>query len=508
MKKLTVLLIAFFLMGVLPVHAATWYVDNAARGTNNGTSWANAWISFSNIIWGTTGVKAGDKIYISGGSSSKTYNEGLTVRASGSDGYPITITIGRDIGHNGQVVITNSSGAGITISSRSYINIIGSYDYEQRMRITGCYNQGVIIGGAAHHNILKYLEVDNNGHSGGVNQDGISTSYSAMTDYPLLEVAYCKVHNNWQDQMHIVGHRGPEVYGRVLIHHNEIYELQDDGIESGIRGMDIYDNVMHTLTGGKGTGHPDGIVTMAGYARVTGNVVYDLQHYGSTYTNAYIYPNIYSGTATSECCIRVLNNIVFQNLAGRRGDYGRGIEFSCQGYITSVSDLIIANNTVVGMPAWGINLFPNNATISGVQVLNNVVHNCYKMGGGQALNIGKGSFTVGSYNSGADMVIDYNNVSPGTQGTTTVGFKGTIYRYAAWKSLSNAQANVSGNNDPLLDTNFKPTANSCTNRKGVNLSTYFTRDKNGSLRPAAWTMGAYEYFSGTKLPVKSATGSY
>jgi hypothetical protein len=28
-----------------------WYVNNTASGSNNGTSWTNAWKSFSNINW-------------------------------------------------------------------------------------------------------------------------------------------------------------------------------------------------------------------------------------------------------------------------------------------------------------------------------------------------------------------------------------------------------------------------------------------------------------------------
>ena len=48
-------------------YAASYYVDKAANGANNGTSWSNAWESFADIYWG--GVKSGDTIYISGGTS-------------------------------------------------------------------------------------------------------------------------------------------------------------------------------------------------------------------------------------------------------------------------------------------------------------------------------------------------------------------------------------------------------------------------------------------------------
>src|SRR5688572_21692632 len=48
-----VLVILF--LGTLPaLQAANWYVDNAARGANNGTSWANAWTDMTKVIWGAS----------------------------------------------------------------------------------------------------------------------------------------------------------------------------------------------------------------------------------------------------------------------------------------------------------------------------------------------------------------------------------------------------------------------------------------------------------------------
>jgi len=64
--------------GVGGLQAAVWYVDKAATGANNGRSWTDAWTNFSSVVWGSAGVKAGDTLYISGGSSSKVYPENLS----------------------------------------------------------------------------------------------------------------------------------------------------------------------------------------------------------------------------------------------------------------------------------------------------------------------------------------------------------------------------------------------------------------------------------------------
>src|SRR5689334_738306 len=80
-----------------------YYVDNAASGSGHGTSWSDAWTSFSAINW--SAIRPGDTIYVSGGASSQTYNETLTVGASGSASADVTITKGTDPGHNGKVVI-------------------------------------------------------------------------------------------------------------------------------------------------------------------------------------------------------------------------------------------------------------------------------------------------------------------------------------------------------------------------------------------------------------------
>jgi hypothetical protein len=121
-------------------YAAIYYVDNAANGANNGTSWTNAWESFDDISWGSIG--SGDTIYISGGSTSKTYTDSLDL-PSGKDN--VTITKGVDAGHNGEVIL---DGGGITINGRGsvssgiYISYITFQDCNR-----GIYGTGENSGG-------------------------------------------------------------------------------------------------------------------------------------------------------------------------------------------------------------------------------------------------------------------------------------------------------------------------------------------------------------------------
>ncbi|MFC1727436.1 choice-of-anchor Q domain-containing protein [Patescibacteria group bacterium] len=175
MNKIKYFYIFFFLFAVsflaLPVkaQAANWYLDNAASGSNSGTSWVNAWESFSVIAWGS--VEPGDTIYISGGSSSKTYFETLTVGTSGTNSNFITITVGANSpypsGHSGTVIIDGerTRSSGIMINGQSYIQVNGQSGSEHKLLVQNC--TGSSAGGAsvtardAHYVYFDYIKVDN-----------------------------------------------------------------------------------------------------------------------------------------------------------------------------------------------------------------------------------------------------------------------------------------------------------------------------------------------------------
>ena len=103
-----------------PTGTRQWYVDNNLISNGDGMTWATAWNALANIGW--DGIAPGDTIYISGGASGQTYNETLTIGASGTPNAPITITVGIDAGHAGTVTIDAQG-------MRSQCIVVGSHNY-------------------------------------------------------------------------------------------------------------------------------------------------------------------------------------------------------------------------------------------------------------------------------------------------------------------------------------------------------------------------------------------
>lgn len=474
---------------------ADWYVDSTASGSNDGTSWADAWESFADISWGS--ISPGDTLYISGGSTSKIYAEKLTVGASGSDGNPITISIGQDEGHNGTAILMPATDSGLWLGGKSYVTITGNYGGLKHIQITGCDTTGMELYGAMHHIILEYLEIFENGDAN--NENGI-TMQADNYNGRILELRYCSLHDNYQDEIFITGPTDQgSMYGRILIHHNLIYNLNDDGLEAICGGIDFYNNVVYGRGSSGAGGHPDGVQIQKGYTRVFNNIFHSFSD-----ANSYIFIDLYNGEDPLDAAhIRVYNNLIYQNVITGDFDPLRGIAFKLESTITSVDDVIIANNTVVNTPAWGMTLTFNNldaAHMTGIKVLNNVLYNCFTTTGGQIVIFGTGTYTMGSYGDGVSVEFDFNAVHAGPNGTTQVGHQDdSIYSYDDWVALSGCQDDdvVA---DPDLSPGYRPNKESPLINVGVDLSGEFTEDLDGKTR-AAFDLGVYEYVTGGYLRV-------
>ncbi len=120
-EMLLVIMLIFTSFSLSQNQPKAWYVYKYATGLNNGTSWQNAWTSFSAINWNA--MQDWDTLYISGGIDSIVYNESISVGRS-----RVTITKGKTAGHNGKVIIQATSvgsGVAFTIQNKSYVTIDG-----------------------------------------------------------------------------------------------------------------------------------------------------------------------------------------------------------------------------------------------------------------------------------------------------------------------------------------------------------------------------------------------
>ena len=498
------------------VSAASWYCDKDAAGTNTGTSWTNAWHALAHVVFSTTpggGVYPGDTLFISGGTDSSVYAEGLTVqygyddpRVTGTESNRVTIKVGKESGHNGNVVISNASGNGIYVTSEDFVTIDGAYNGTTHLIIHDCVGDGVNITGSKR-SIVKYCEIYRCGDATGEN--GILIDVTTDPD-TMVEIAYCSIHDNYQDGIHISSSRVLG-YDRFIVHHNDIYNLNDDGIELG-GSINFFNNTIHgvALTGTT-SGHPDGIQTSGGYTRVYNNYFYNFFNYDNGF-NAAMEISFFNVTHAPERYFEIYNNVCVQDQAGDSLYAGnvattmRGLEFTrstlTSSIADSITDVLIANNTFIGWPITGMSFAlyereGRHCVARRIKILNNVVYNCFKNPGNTiAFSIGTDltyTSTYGSYGSGADVEIDYNIINEGPSGGKAVEVSDVTYNTnELWKAAYDVQNNVTGNPDPVINDTGMVLSGSPLINAGADLSEYFTTDRLGRVR-SNWTIGAYEY---------------
>ncbi|MCK7528666.1 MAG: hypothetical protein MZV64_69475 [Ignavibacteriales bacterium] len=150
----------FFFQCSTRTYPSNYYVDgDLTTGSNDGTTWANAWQSLSAINWSS--IDPGDVIYISGGTDSTFYYEQLNIGATGSPDNLITIRAGLDVGHNGRVIIDAEGTRNHAVlvyggNSQGYLRIV---KLEGR-RSTGQGTFGILSGDAGTSQNINVVYID------------------------------------------------------------------------------------------------------------------------------------------------------------------------------------------------------------------------------------------------------------------------------------------------------------------------------------------------------------
>lgn len=163
MKRQTFILFLMCLT-TMPSWSTTRFVNKSATGSNNGSSWTNAWTELSSINW--TGLSGGDTICIAGGTYTTTLTLGgngtsasqlLVKRALTADATCGSSSSGWNNSFDAQVKLTGV----INLGSASYVTLDGGVanGISVVMQNPTTEYDGIAVNGPTNGLVLRYIEV-------------------------------------------------------------------------------------------------------------------------------------------------------------------------------------------------------------------------------------------------------------------------------------------------------------------------------------------------------------
>jgi hypothetical protein len=278
--------------------AASHYVDNEASGSHNGSSWFNAWKSFSDIDWSV--IKPGDTIFISGGSGSRTYTSGLIVGNSGRPGAPIMITKGRDAGHNGEVII----------DGKGSVPVLVGFDNKQHVTVSALRLKDTVVS-----NTGRAVEIK---ASRNIVVDGLDIHIQGRAGIFIQESRDCILKDNRMETVNYV-------------------DQQTDGIYSQNNRNNIYEGNHIVIHNGEPNGHNDCIQSFKDHSLIIRN------NYGEQTSSKQVNAQGIFCTTLSGA-FEIYNNVIYMP---NSHNSGIATKISPSGYRVR-----IFSNTVIG-GKWG-----------------------------------------------------------------------------------------------------------------------------------------------------------
>ena len=425
---------SFLLLGALcgPAVATTYYLDGSVSSSGSGQSWATAWKSFSNI----NGLKPGDIVLISGGTTGQTYNTGEFDSASGTNGNPITYKAATDAGHGGAITISSSSGNQFIYANPSsnigqWIVFDGNVGGISNITIQGwntaVYGDGTVGMTFRYVKIKGTLRFGDPAHA--IELDHVTLDLPSGSDHAVFGIT-CG---------------GTSSYRTNLVHDSKFMLRYMRGNGWGDDGFQwpgctsFYNNQWLGVYDANypGNQHQDGIQTGSPYVAVYNNYFQNMQNYP-------IYGDSLNGNTIQH--YRIYNNVMYQpDTTG-----SQAVSIGCDGVACMQTDIIVGNNTVVSSDHCIFINQGTSGTLTNSYVYNNL---CY----------------------GSDILVGSSSTSNNLTSTSGVTF---VNPTSDWHLQSSSTAAIGKATSPSV------------------LTSVYTTDKDANQRPTgSWDIGAYQLSS-------------